>query len=249
MSFNATYFGSSSWLIELNDFRILIDPWFTGDLFFSPPGPWLIKGQLQREFDPPKKIDLLLLTQGLADHSHPPSLRLLDRETTAIASPSASKILEQLNFKNIHSLKPNERIETGPLSVKATAGAKVPILENGYIVSNQEYSFYMEPHGFLDHNISSQNLDVVISPVVDLKLPLAGCFIKGKTIIPKLIERFNPKVILASTTGGEATFTGVLNRLISVNGSIEEACESIKGKCEFINPLVAKNYKLTKYIN
>ena len=31
----ATYFGSSGWLIDLDGFRILIDPWFSGDLFFN----------------------------------------------------------------------------------------------------------------------------------------------------------------------------------------------------------------------
>ena len=106
MSFIATYFGSSTWLIELNGFRLLIDPWLTEDLFFSPPGPWLINGRLDREFSPPERIDLLLLTQGLADHSHIPSLRMLDRSIPAIASPSASKILEQLHFENINSIKP-----------------------------------------------------------------------------------------------------------------------------------------------
>ena len=42
MSLSAIYFGSSSWLIQIDGFRILIDPWLRGDLFFSP-GPWLIK--------------------------------------------------------------------------------------------------------------------------------------------------------------------------------------------------------------
>ena len=46
MTFNATYFGSSGWFIELEDFKILIDPWLCGDLFFSP-GPWLINGKLK----------------------------------------------------------------------------------------------------------------------------------------------------------------------------------------------------------
>jgi len=249
VSFFATYFGSSTWLIELHGFRILVDPWLTEDLFFSPPGPWLINGRLDREFTPPDNIDLLLLTQGLADHSHPPSLRLLDRSTPAIASPSACKVLEQLDFVNINLLQPGKSIDIGPLFVQATAGARVPILENGYIVSNKEYSFYIEPHGFLDQTIPAHKLSAVISPVVNLKLPLAGSFIKGKSTLPKLIELFNPNIVLASTTGGDATFNGVLNNLISVDGSIEEATIFLEGKSEFINPLVDMAYDLTKYVN
>ena len=249
MSFNATYFGSSTWFIELNGTRILIDPWFTGDLFFSPPGPWLINGRLKNDFTPPEKVDLLLLTQGLADHAHIPSLKLLDRSIQAIASPSATKVLEQLNFHNINSLKPSERIGIGSIVVEATAGANVPLLENGYIVSDKEYSFYMEPHGFLDKNILPRKINAIISPVVDLKLPFAGCFIKGKSILPKLIELFDPNVVLASTIGGDASFTGFLNNLISVEGSIEKDSEFLKGKSVFIDPLVCNSYELTKYIN
>ena len=98
MNLLATYFGSSTWLIDLNGFKILTDPWLSGDLVFNPPGSWLIKGRLQRKFDIPDKINLLLLTQGLADHCHIPSLKLLDKSICAIVSPSASKILEQLDY-------------------------------------------------------------------------------------------------------------------------------------------------------
>ncbi len=248
MIFSATYFGSSTWLIDMDEVRILIDPWLTGDLFFSPPGPWLINGRLNREFNPPEKIDFLLLTQGLADHSHIDSLKLLDRSVTAIASPSASRILDQLDFNNIVALKPSESISIGNVLVEATSGANVPVLENGYIVSNKAYSFYMEPHGYLDNSIVSQHINAVISPVLDLSLPLAGSFIMGKTTLPKLIELFNPDVVLASTTGGDASFTGALNRLISVDGSVEEASEFLHGKCEFIDPVIEKAYELNQYI-
>ena len=48
MTFSATYFGSSGWLLEIGNFRILVDPWLTGTLSF-PPGAWLIEGRLPRE--------------------------------------------------------------------------------------------------------------------------------------------------------------------------------------------------------
>ena len=78
MTFATTYFGSSGWLLEFGDFKVLVDPWFTGALTF-PPGPWLIQGQLPHEIKAPEAIDLLLLTQGLADHSHPPTLEKLPK--------------------------------------------------------------------------------------------------------------------------------------------------------------------------
>ena len=47
MTIKTTYYGSNTWLIELDDKRILIDPWLNGDLIF-PPGDWLIKVILGR---------------------------------------------------------------------------------------------------------------------------------------------------------------------------------------------------------
>ena len=42
MSIKARYYGANGWLLELENIRILIDPWLSGDLTF-PPGDWLIK--------------------------------------------------------------------------------------------------------------------------------------------------------------------------------------------------------------
>ena len=95
MNFVVTYFGSSGWFINLDGLKILIDPWLTGDLVF-PPGPWLIKGALRKDIPVPDNIDLLLLTQGLPDHAHPPSLELLNRSVSVISSPSAFKVLDRV---------------------------------------------------------------------------------------------------------------------------------------------------------
>lgn len=73
MTIKATYYGANGWLIELDNTRILIDPWLNGDLRF-PPGDWLIKGELFKEVEIPIGIDFLLLTQGQPDHAHPPTL-------------------------------------------------------------------------------------------------------------------------------------------------------------------------------
>ncbi len=248
MRFIATYFGSSSWLLELGDFRILIDPWFRGDLFFAP-GPWLINGQLQKEFPIPHRINLLLLTQGLEDHSHPSSLDLLDKSIPVISSSSGAKVVQKLGFSFVNKLNPSESIKIDDVVVRATAGANVPILENGYIVSNNDLSFYIEPHGFLDPKIKPCKLDAVITPVVNLKLPLIGSFIKGKTVLPSLIKTFNPKFVLASTTGGDAIFSGLLNNFISVEGTNKEASDFLANSTTFIDPSIGKPYELSAVEN
>ena len=83
----------------------------------------------------------------------------------------------------------------------------------------------------------------MITPVIDFSLPLAGKFIKGKTVLPQLLNLFNPKTILASTTGGDITFTGIINKLIKVDGSVEDISLFKDTGTTLINPEPYKEYR------
>ena len=245
MSFYATYLGSSGWILNFGGFRILVDPWIKGKLTF-PPGSWLIEGTLEKDLEIHDEINCILLTQGLADHAHVPSLQELPQTIPVIGSSSAFDVAKAVGFKEIRSLNPGDEITINDISIKATAGARVPGLENGYLIFSNYGSLYIEPHGFLDPEIPPTNIDTVITPVIDLNLPLAGSFIKGKTVLPELIKRFNPLNILASTTGGDAQFKGLLNSLIKTNGSTKCAADLIGRKRTFIDPMPGIAYNLKK---
>jgi len=215
MTFKATYLGSNGWIIEFKKARIVIDPWLLGDLIF-PPGGWFFKGTLKDEIPTPKDIDLILLTQGLPDHCHIPSLKKFPKKTNIICSKSAYKILDELNFKSINIMQPGQNIKFNDIKIEATSGAAVPKIENGYILEADDGSFYIEPHGFLDNEIKPRKLDAVITPTKNLELPMLGPFVKGADVIPELVKVFNPSYVLSSTTGGEAQFSGILNSFISL---------------------------------
>jgi len=216
MTFEATYLGSNGWLIKFKKTNLIIDPWLKGDLIF-PPGEWFFKGSLEEEISIDKEIDIILLTQGLPDHCHIPTLEMFRKDIPIICPKSASGILEKIGFNSIKVLKPSEKTNKFNLSFEATAGAPVPQIENGYIVKDdQDNGFYIEPHGYLDENLNQQKLDAVITPTKNLELPLVGPFVKGADVIPKLINKFNPKFILSSTVGGDAKYSGFLNNFISV---------------------------------
>ena len=228
MTFEAKYLGSNGWLIKFEKTNLIIDPWLTGDLVF-PPGEWFFKGSLDNEILIEDKINIILLTQGLPDHCHIPSLKKFKKNIDIICSNSAKEILEKSGFSSIKVLKPTEKINIENLEIEATAGAPVPQIENGYIVKNDEgEGFYIEPHGYLDGNLKSQVIDAVITPTINLELPLVGSFVKGADVLPKLINTFNPRYILSSTAGGDAKYTGLLNKLISVQEYTEEV------KCNLI---------------
>ncbi len=241
MVIKATYYGANGWLIDLDKTRILVDPWLNGDLTF-PPGDWLIKGKLSKEIEVPSEIDFLLLTQGQPDHAHPPTLEKIDKSIPVIASQAASKVVGQLGFNKIHTLKCGESFKKNNLNIQATSGASVPNIENGYIIDLELNSIYIEPHGFLDKKIKPRNIDLLITPVIDFSLPLAGRFIKGKTVLPELMKLFKPTTVLASTTGGDITFTGLINNLIKVDGSLENISLFKNSTTSFINPIPLKQY-------
>ena len=229
MTFEATYLGSNGWLIKFDKTNLIIDPWLTGDLVF-PPGEWFFKGSLDTEIEIKENINTIILTQGLPDHCHVPSLKKFNKNIDIICPKSAKSILEKLGFTSIKVLRPSQKVKQQGLEIEATAGAPVPQIENGYIVKdNKGKGFYIEPHGYLDENVKSQDVDAVITPIINLELPLVGSFVKGADVLPKLVEKFNPKYILSSTLGGEAKYSGFLNKLISV----EEYKKEIK--CNLVN--------------
>ena len=215
MTFKATYLGSNGWIIELMKTKIVIDPWLLGDLVF-PPGGWFFKGTLKDEIPTPENIDLILLTQGLPDHCHIPTLKKFPKDTNVVCTKSAFKVLDELNFESINIMEPGQHLKFNNIKIEATSGASVPQIENGYILETIDRSFYIEPHGFLDEQIKPRKLDAVITPTKNLELPIVGSFVKGADVIPRLVKLFNPKYILSSTIGGDAQFSGILNSFISL---------------------------------
>ncbi len=243
MSISATYFGSNGWLIELQRINVLVDPWLKGELRLTP-FDWIIKGQLIKDWDIPPKLDLLLLTQAVADHAHPPTLKALPKNLPVIASEKAAALVKDMGFENVSSIQPGEEISILDLKIRATKGAAVPNIENGYILNSLNGSCYIEPHGYLDKSIGKELLDVIITPLIDIKLPLTGSFIKGKTVLPDLIDNFRPLTVLASTTGGDAKFTGLLTKFFQTNGSIEETYNSLPKEVSLVDPIPGHKYTL-----
>ena len=65
-------------------------------------------------------------------------------------------------------------------------------------------------------------------------------------MLPQLLKLFNPTTVLASTTGGDITFTGLINNLIKVDGSVEDKSLLKDSSASLINPEPLKEYKFEK---
>lgn len=222
-----TYFDSNSWLIELDGTRILLDPWLVGDLTFGG-ADWLFKGKKNQQHPIPDNIDLILLSQGLEDHAHPPTLKVLDKSIPVVASPNGAKVTQDLGFTNVTTLD-HGAIYTlkNQVEIKALPGSLVGVttVENGYLLKGLQSlkNLYYEPHGNHSEEIKNTNsVDVVITPLVSLKLPLVGAVIKGQKTTLELCKNLKPQVIFSTAAGGDVSFEGILMSIIKSEGTLED---------------------------
>ena len=240
---NLTYFDSNSWLIEIDARRILLDPWLVGELTFSDAS-WLFRGKKNNPQPIPEDIDLILLSQGLEDHAHPPTLKKLDKQIPVVASPNAAKVVKELGYTTVTTLNHEESFKLGEnVLIKAVPGSPIgpTLTENGYIIKglNSDKSIYYEPHGYHDKSLKEiAPIDVIITPIISLKLPIIGAAIKGQNAALQVCKWLNPQVILSTAAGGDIDFKGLLMSILKADGTVEE-----------FNRLLEKNNISTKAID
>ncbi|MDB9459959.1 MBL fold metallo-hydrolase [Dolichospermum circinale] len=224
---NFTWLDSNSWLIEIGQQRILIDPWLIGTLTFNNLD-WLFKGYRSQDRSIPDNINLILLSQGLEDHAHPPTLKQLDKSIPVVASPNAAKVVEKLGYQQIISLQHGQSfILNQQIEIKAVLGSPIgpTLLENGYLLKDlvNNSTLYYEPHGY--HSPQLQEIapiDVVITPIIDLSLPLLGPIIKGMNSALDVVKSVRPKFILPTAAGGDIFFEGLLVKFLQARGNTTE---------------------------
>ncbi len=222
-----TYLDSNSWLIEIADQKILLDPWLEGDLVFGNAG-WFFRGEKLEKRTIPEDIDLILLSQGLEDHAHPPTLKQLDRNIPVLGSPSAAKVAKELEYTTVTALDHQEKFNLGDtVEIKAVPGSPIgpQLVENGYIVKNiaTGHSLYYEPHGYHSETLKEDApVDVVITPIVTLKLFQFLPFIQGQKSAIDACQMLQPQVILPTAAGGDVKFDGILTAVLSAEGTIAD---------------------------
>jgi len=227
-----TWFDSNTWLIEMAGQRLLLDPWLVGPLTFGQ-AEWLFKAVRVHDRPIPDAIALILLSQGLPDHAHVPTLEKLDRQIPVVGSPQAAKVAQSLGYTQVTALAPGETHRVNDrLDIHATRGSLVgpTTVENGYVLCDRDqgHKLYYEPHGFNDTRIQSfAPIDVVITPIVDMKLPLLGPIIRGKQSAQELAQWLQPQVVIPTAAGGDIQMTGLLDRLLRFEGSADELRQTL----------------------
>ncbi|GFZ99255.1 MBL fold metallo-hydrolase [Okeania sp. KiyG1] len=222
-----TWLDSNSWLIEIGGKQLLLDPWLVGPLVFGNL-PWLFKGERRTPRAIPENIDLIVLSQGLEDHAHPQTLKQLDKNIPVVASPTAAKVAQELGYSQIVTLAHGETYSfDNSIEIRAVPGSLVgpTLVENGYIFKDlkTDNTMYYEPHGNHSEKIKEfAPIDVVITPIINLNLPLVGPIIKGNESALQVAQWLKPQVMLPTAAGGDIDFQGLLISLLKAEGSVEE---------------------------
>jgi L-ascorbate metabolism protein UlaG (beta-lactamase superfamily) len=222
-----TWLDSNSWLIEIGGQRILLDPWLVGDLTFGNT-PWIFRGHRTQDRSIPEHLDLILLSQGLEDHAHPPTLRALDRTIPVVGSPGAAKVAETLGFTQVTALAHGDSFTLNDaVTIEATLGSPIgpTTRENGYLLKQlaDGITLYYEPHGYHPPALRQYgSFDVVVTPVIDLRLPLLGPVIQGSQSALQLAQWVKPQVMLPTAAGGDIEFEGLLVKFLKAVGSPAE---------------------------
>ena len=224
-----TWFDANAWLIEAGGKRVLIDPWLVGDLVFANV-PWLVRGIRPEPVSIPSNIDLILLSQGLADHAHPETLRQLDKSIPVVASPDGAKVAEEVGFQSVTALEHGKTLCVGSdesLEIRAFLGAVVGPLkrENAYVLSflSEGVRLYYEPHGYPDteHLKSLGAVDVAITPMADQTLLNIAPVIRGSIAAPQIAELLTPKVMLPTAEAGRVSYQGLISPTLTTKGGAE----------------------------
>jgi L-ascorbate metabolism protein UlaG (beta-lactamase superfamily) len=251
-----TWLDSNSWLIEVGGETILLDPWLEGSLVFGNM-PWLFKGNKNHLYDLPEKISLILLSQGLEDHTHPPTLKALDHTIPVVGSVNAAKVATELNYQQITALKPEESfILNNKVEIRAFAGSVVgpQSVENAYLITDLTtgYRLYYEPHGYHSPAIKSfAPVDVVLVPIVGLSLLGLAPILRGQQKSLELCQWLQPKTILPTSAAAQISYEGIIANIVREDGSID-AFRQLLAKnqltTEVITPKPGEKVNLSVYV-
>ncbi|MGI8933220.1 MAG: MBL fold metallo-hydrolase [Phormidesmis sp.] len=218
-----TWFDANTWLIEAGNKRILIDPWLVGDLIFGNM-PWLVRGSRPQAATIPQDIDLILLSQGLADHAHPPTLQQLDKSIPVWASPDGAKVAEGLGYQSVTVLNHGDTLRLDDVKIQTFVGAVVGATkrENAYVLTflTDGTRLYYEPHGYPDaeHLSDIGSVDVAITPMADQTLLGIAPVIRGGVAAPQIADLLEPRVMLPTAEAGRVTYDGLISPSLTTKG-------------------------------
>ena len=249
------HLGGNTFLLKYSNGQcILVDPWLTGSITFGSGIAKALytgtKAQTGSISDIVQNARLIVLTQSLPDHAHPPTLReiaSIKPDIPIVASPAAASFAETFGFEQIFSVPPNQRISLSEPSASliATEGALVgppwSTRENGFVIEISGKRVFYEPHAD-SRSASLSTVGKVDAMITPLKKVTLGGFplVFGHEPLSRLVQLLDPERVIA-LVNSDVESQGLISSLISSSGSSEvfqQAVRSVKQSCEVRVPAV-----------
>jgi L-ascorbate metabolism protein UlaG (beta-lactamase superfamily) len=222
-----TWYDSNSWLIEVGEQKILLDPWLVGALTFGNT-PWLFKGDRPQPLDIPAQVDLILLSQGLEDHAHPPTLKVLDKTWPVVGSPKAAEVVTALGYQTVTGLTHDQKfVLNDRVEIWALPGSPIgpTLVENAYVITDLETGLrlYYEPHGFHSSQVKALGqIDVVLTPIIGISILGFLPVLNGQQTTLDLCQAVKPQVVVPTSGAATLTYEGLLTKVLRLEGSVAE---------------------------
>jgi len=233
------------WKVPDADLSVVVDP-IISQLDFGVPWGYRANKFLGEE----ETLNMIveanpsycLISQGLDDHCHLPTLTKLQQrlpDLNFIVAPSARDKLETIvtNKEKITALAAGNSLAlptTGNVECRLTAvegslvGPPWQARENGWLLTTNSVqdgvkSVFYEPHADIkDQTLNRFSADIVIAPVKKQSLP-NFTLVYGLDRTLQIADRVNAKVLIP-LGNGELKTEGPLAGLVKTSGSIED-CE------------------------
>ncbi|KAI3430563.1 hypothetical protein D9Q98_005156 [Chlorella vulgaris] len=245
-SLTYTSYEGNSFAVEFpnSGVNVLVDPWLVGKLSFG--GLEFIYAGSKRVAHPDsidvdalaRGTDLLVLTQGIDDHAHKPTLKRLPKTLPVVASASGAAVARSLGFRSVTTLDHGQTLTLldGRLTIQGTAGALVGppwskrelgvVLRENLEGGGRGASLYYEPHADYQPDSVEQAVakggpvDVVVSPPCSQSL-FGYPLVKGSTDSVALLRMLKPKAFVP-LMNAEIDQAGPLSKLVTETGSTEQ---------------------------
>lgn len=223
--------------LGLNAAVVLVDPVLVGPLTFGPPAfAWVYSSsRLSGEQDPgvvASDASFVLLTQGLPDHAHAPTLRLLPKALPVVCAPSAEALVRGLGFRDVRVVRPGGApLSLCGVSVAATRGALVgppwQERENGYVLRGDAGgpAVYLEPHADCDlasvAAAAPNGVDAVVTPTASVLLAGYPLVSGGPRAARELVRLLRPACVV-SLRNDQSWQQGALVALLRTSGCVDD---------------------------
>ena len=247
MSLSLTRLNSdSSWLIELDGTRLLLDPWLDTDAVVG--ASWINTISLVEpglSLNELNGVDGVLLTHPFPDHCHPDTLQKVADGIVTYAPEStyrkAKKYLSPVN-KLPDFCKNAEKVSIGNVEIAYCKSLKlIDPTHNALVIKGESVTLLYCPHGiWLTEKLQDKlapllndSIDVLLCTFTRYDLPffLGGPANNGSAEALKVINAYQPKYAFP-THDGEKVESGLLPKFANVT-LCEDVGELLSTKAPF----------------